>query len=243
MRIALAAILLLLAPLGARAQDEIATLSPLKVSNVVIKGGSSCSGATVIYDTTHASTSGAEIAPAANGAATGLADKIVLGGTSRFICAVQVDMFTLNDNSPFDATMTMFTDCTTSGVGNTPCGNGPGTLIPGSTSTVTGIQGPAVGTIFTVEFQFNPPVNLTAEADNTISVRISPSRANVLWRIGETPTVGSIPAGEPATSFVERCGSAAANNGCQRNFGLNNNFAMQIQAMTTPVELIEWSID
>ncbi len=42
--------------------------------------------------------------------------------------------------------------------------------------------------------------------------------------------IGSLPPGEPATSFVERCGSAAANNGCQRNFGVNNNFALTIEA-------------
>jgi hypothetical protein len=239
----LAAVLLLLAPLAAGAQDEVVTLSPLKVSNVVTKGGSPCSGATVIYDTTHASNQGAEIAAAANGPATSLADLIVLGGTDRFVCAVQVDLFTLTDNSPFDATMTVFTDCTTNGAANSPCGNGPGTLIANSTSTLTGLQGPSVGTIFTVEFPFDPPVDLSGEVDNTISVRINPSRSNVLWRIGETPTVGSIPAGEPATSFVQRCGSVGTNNGCSRNFGVNNNFAIQIMAMTTPVELLEWSID
>lgn len=235
--------ILLLAPLGAQAQDEVVTLPSLQVSDAIIKGTTPCSGATVIYNTTHASTQGAEIAPTGNGAATSLSDKIVLGGTNRFVCAIQVDLFTLNDNSPFDATMTLFTDCTTDGTGNSPCGNGPGTLIANSTSTLTGIQAPALGTIFTVEFQFSPPVDLTGETDNTISVRINPSRANVLWRIGETPTVGSIPSGEPPTSFVERCGSTAANNGCQRNFGVNNNFAMQILAMTTPVDLLEWSVE
>jgi len=242
MRKALAAVLLMV-PVCAMAQpDPVATLSPLKVSNVRI-GGGACSGSTVIYDTTHASTQGAEITAAANGPATSMADRIVLAGTDRFVCEISVDLFTLNDNSPFNATMTLFTDCTTNGAGNTPCGNGPGVLIAGSTSTLTGIQAPALGTIFTVVFSFSPPVNLGAEVDNTISVRINSSRNNTFWRLNETPTVGSIPTGEPATSFVERCGSTAANNGCQRNFGVNNNFAMQIMAMTTPVELMDWSVD
>ena len=55
--------------------------------------------------------------------------------------------------------------------------------------------------------------------------------------------MGSLPAGEPATSFVERCGSTAANNGCSRNFGVNNNFAMQILANTTPVSLQSYSVE
>jgi hypothetical protein len=108
--------------------------------------------------------------------------------------------------------------------------------------TVTGITPPVLGTIFTVAFPY-PLVNLASEVDNTISVSVNASRSDVFWRIGETPVVGSQPAGEPATSFVERCGSTAANNGCQRNFGLTNNFSISIEAETTPVELMQFGVE
>jgi hypothetical protein len=239
---------LLAAPaLGQGAPDTIRSIASPQHSGVVIRDvvrGASCAGAATIYDTTHASTQGAEIAPTANGAATRLADKIVLAGTARFVCEVQVEMFTLAAATPFDLTLSMFTDCTTSGAGGSACGTGPGTLIPGSTLTFTNITPPAtLGTIFTVTFSYTTPVDLSAEADNTISVALNPSRNDVFWRIGETPTVGAIPAGEPTTSFVERCGSVGTNNGCSRNFGVNNNFAMVIRAETTPVELETFSIE
>ncbi len=243
MRKTLAA-LLVLSPVCAWAQaptDAIAT-APNPASSFVF-GAGACSGATTIYNTTHASTQGAEITAAANGPATGMADLIVLGGTDRFVCEVQVEVFVLASTAPFDLTMDFFTACTTSGVGNTPCGNGPGTLIPLSTVTVTGITPPPVlGTIFSVIFPY-PNVDLGGEADNTISVALHSSRGDTFWRINETPVVGSLPAGEPATSFVERCGSAAANNGCARNFGVNNNFAIQILANTTPVSLQSYSVE
>ena len=55
--------------------------------------------------------------------------------------------------------------------------------------------------------------------------------------------IGSIPAGEPATSVVERCGSTATNNGCSRNFGVNNNFSIKISAMSTPWKGSLWRIE
>ncbi len=223
------------------ATDTVATATNPSPSSFVF-GAGSCSGASIIYDTTHASTQGAEIAAAANGLATGMADKIVLAGTDRFVCQVQVEVFTLAEVTPFDLTMDFFTDCTTSGAGNTPCGNGPGTLIPLSTVTVTGITPPALGTIFAVNFPY-PNLDLGGEADNTISVSLHSSRSDVFWRLGETPTVGTQPAGEPGTSFVERCGSVGTNNGCSRNFGVNNNFSIQILANTTPVALQSYSVD
>ncbi|MEO7972495.1 MAG: hypothetical protein ABIU84_02825 [Thermoanaerobaculia bacterium] len=231
-------------PVCAWAADP--TDTPAKATNPVpssfVFGAGSCAGATIIYDTTHAFTQGAEIATAANGPATNLADLIVLGGTNRFVCQVQVEVFTLAAVTPFDLTMNFWTACSTSGAANSPCGNGPGTLIPLSTVTVTGITPPALSTIFAVNFPY-PNVDLGGEADNTISVSLSPSRSDVFWRIGETPVVGSLPAGEPATSFVERCGSVGANNGCSRNFGVNNNFAIQILANTTPVSLQGFSVE
>lgn len=234
--------LMLAAPLCAWAQDSVVTVPNPVHSGVVFGEGGTCTGASVIYNTTHASNQGAEITAAANGPATNLADLIVLGGTDRFACEVQIEVFTLAATTPFDLTMNFFTDCTTNGVGNSPCGNGPGTLVPTSTVTVTGITPPALGQIFTVVFPY-PNTDLSGEADNTISVSVNASRSDVFWRIGETPVVGAQPAGEPPTSFVERCGSTAANNGCQRNFGLTNNFAIQIMANTTPVELMSMSIE
>jgi hypothetical protein len=240
MRKSLAA-LLLLAPVCAWAQVDAVATAPNPASSFVF-GAGSCAGATTIYDTTHASTQGAEIAAPANGLATGMADLIVLGGTDRFVCEVQVEIFTLTSTAPFDLTMDFFTACTTSGAGNTPCGDGPGTLIPLSTVTVTGITPPALGTIFSVIFPY-PNVDLGGEVDNTISVALHSSRSDTFWRINETPVIGSLPAGEPVTSFVERCGSTAANTGCQRNFGVNNNFAIQILANTTPVSLQSYSVE
>jgi hypothetical protein len=199
-------------------------------------------GGSIIYNSTHASNVGAEVTAAANGPATSLADLIVLAGTNRFVCEIQIEVFTLASLTPFDLTMTLWTDCTTSGAANSPCGNGPGALIPGSTVTVTGITPPALGTIFTVVFPY-PLVDVSSEIDNTIAVNVNASRNDVFWRIGETPVVGAIPAGEPATSFVERCGSTAANNGCSRNFGVNNNFAIMIEAALTPVELTGFTVD
>lgn len=206
--------------------------------------GANCVGAAVIYDTTHTSNQGAEVTPVANGAACSLGDKIVLGGTNRFICSIEVEFFTLAAATPFDATMRLYTDCSTSGAANSPCGNGTGTLIPGSTVTVTGITPPGVlGTIFSVVFPYGN-LDLSGEVDNTISVSITPSRSDVLWRINETPTTGSIPAGEPATSFVERCGSTGTNNGCSRNFGVNNNFAIRILGeAASPVELLDIEVE
>lgn len=245
MRTLLSTILCLVSPLAAIAQvDTVRSAVNAESSGLVQPRGANCVGSAIIYDTTHASTQGAEVAPTANGAACSLADKIVLGGTNRFICSIDIELFTLTSTTPFDATMSLFTDCTTSGAGNTPCGNGPGTLIPGTTVTVTGITPPGVlGTIFTVSFPYGN-VDLSGETDNTISVRLNPSRNDVFWRINETPTVGAIPAGEPATSFVERCGSVAANNGCSRNFGVNNNFAITIRAeAAAPVTLLDMSIE
>ena len=245
MRTLLSTVLCLVSPLAALAQGEvIRSAASAQSSGLVLPRGANCVGSAIIYDTTHASNQGAEVAPVANGAACSLADKIVLGGTNRFICSIDVELFVLAATTPFDATMTLFTDCTTSGAGNSPCGNGPGTLIPGTTVTVTGITPPGtLGTIFTVSFPYGN-VDLSGEVDNTISVRLNPSRSDVFWRIGETPSVGSIPAGEPATSFVERCGSVAANNGCSRNFGINNNFAITIRAESAaPVELLHMSIE
>lgn len=207
-------------------------------SSPVVRGGGNCpAGATVIYDTTHASNQGAEITAAANGAATCMGDKIVTIDHTLPVCEISVDVFTLASTAPFDLTLEIYTDCSTNGVGGSACGTGTGTLIPSSTTTVTGITPGVLGEIFTVAFPVNN-ASLSTETDNTITVKLNASRSDVFWRINETPAIGALPAGEPGTSVVERCGSTAANNGCQRNFGVNNNFAMTIRgapAATPPV--------
>ncbi len=189
--------------------------------------GGACAAATTIYDTTHASTSGAEITATANGPATCMGDKIVLGAGPRNLCDVQIEVFNLASAAPFQLTMEMYTDCTTSGATGA-CGSGTGVLIPGSTRTVTVTPTVALGTLFPVSFDYSG-LDLTSETDNTITVKLNASRNDVFWRINETPVIGTIPAGEPATSVVERCGSTAGNNGCARSFGVNNNFAIRIR--------------
>ncbi len=226
----------LLSPAAVFAQgisEGIVLPQALTQSDVRIGGGACPTPPTVIYDTTRVANQGAEITAVANGPATCKADLIVLDAvsTQRSVCEVEIDVFTLAAVTPFDMTMEFYTACTTDGVAGSACGTGPGTLIPGSTVTVTNITPPAVGTLFSVVFPYPAGVDLSGEADNTISVKVNASRSDVFWRINETPTVGTIPAGEPATSFVERCGSTAANNGCQRNFGVNNNFGMTIRAV------------
>ena len=183
---------------------------------------------TIIYDTTHTSLQGVEISNAANGPATQMGDLITLGGTNRFISSVTIDVFTLASVAPFNLTMKFYTDCSTSGAANSPCGNGTGTLIPGSTVTVSNITPPALGTGFTVTFLYPGGLNLTTEVDNTVSVSVNASRTDVFWDIDEAPVTGS------STAVVERCGSVGVNNGCTRNFGIQNNFAMTIIANNVP---------
>ncbi|HQW80977.1 MAG TPA: hypothetical protein PLQ74_03825 [Pseudomonadota bacterium] len=206
-------------------------------TSLIVRGSSSCpASASVIYDTTHASLQGAEITAAANGAATCMGDNVVTIDHTLPVCEIVVDVFTLAAITPFDLTLEIFTDCTTSGTAGSACGTGSGTLIASSTTTVTGITPPPLGTIFSVVFPVNN-ASLATEVDNTISVKINASRSDVYWRLDETPAVGSIPAGEPATSVVQRCGSAGANNGCARSFGVNNNFAMTIRGAPLSADL------
>lgn len=192
-------------------------------------GGGSCATATVIYNTTHAATLGAEITAAANGPATCMGDKIVLAAGPRSVCEIEVEVFTLAATTPFDLTMELYTDCTSNGAAGSACGTGPGTLIPGTTRTVTGVTPPALGQIFTVVIPYGNQ-DISSDADSNIVVKLNASRNDVFWRINETPVVGAQPAGEPLpTSVVERCGSTANTNGCARNFGVNNNFSILIR--------------
>lgn len=189
-------------------------------------------GQEVIYETTHAGTTGAEITPAANGPACQMGDAIVIAGTARYLNSITVDLFNLNDATPFSVTMTLYSDCpTVTGAG--ACGSGVGTLIPGSSVTVNVTAPPAtLGTVFEVVFPYSG-LDLSGQTDNGITVMINASRANVFWILGETPTLGSMPAGETGFGFATRCGSSGTNNGCARNFGIANNFAMTIDANLT----------
>jgi uncharacterized repeat protein (TIGR01451 family) len=229
LKTALAGSLLLacIGPVSAQDAAESLFTALSAPASTVVRGGNCPAGATVIYDTTHASNQGAEITAAANGPATCMGDRVVVINHTLPVCEISVEVFTLAATTPFDMTLEIYTDCSTNGTANSPCGNGTGTLIPSSTTTVTGITPPALGTIFTVVFPVNN-ASLATELDDTITVKLNASRNDVFWRLGETPAIGSLPAGDPATSFVERCGSTGANNGCSRNFGINNNFAMTI---------------
>mgnify|MGYP006382308141 FL=1 len=189
-------------------------------------------GQEVIYKTTHAGTTYDEITPTANGPAFQMGDSIVIVWTARYLNSITVDLFNLNDATPFSVTMTLYSDCpTVTGAG--ACGSGIGTLIPGSSVTVNVTAPPAtLGTVFEVVFPYSG-LDLSGQTDNGITVMINASRANVFWILGETPTIGSMPAGETGFGFATRCGSSGTNNGCARNFGIANNFAMTIDANLT----------
>lgn len=183
-----------------------------------------------IYQTTVAGASGAEITPTANGPATCMGDAIVLAGSERFLNSITGKFFNLTATTPFTMTMTVYTQCPTSSA-TAACGS-LGTVIAGATSTVSVTPSATLGTTFDVVFPFSN-IDLSSETDNSITVMINASRNDVYWILGETPTVGSVPAGETGFGFATRCGSVAANNGCARNFGIANNFSMTVFASAT----------
>jgi Secretion system C-terminal sorting domain len=200
-------------------------------------------GEAAIYSTTRGGSTGAEISAAANGAATRMGDAIVLGRSERFLKSITATLFSLVVTTPYTVTMSLYTDCpTVTGVG--ACGSGAGTLIPGSTITVAVTPSATAGIPQEVVFNY-PSLDLSSEADNTITVMINASRANVNWTLGEVPTVGAMPAGETGNGFATRCGStlAAGNNGCARNFGVPNNMQMRIIATPTTLNKKEFGID
>ncbi|WP_258455051.1 HYR domain-containing protein, partial [Aequorivita sp. CIP111184] len=186
---------------------------------------------TTIYETDHTGATGAEITAAANGSNTSMADAIVLAGTNRILQTVTVDVFNLASAANYNLTLRIYTDCTTNGASGA-CGSGPGTLVAASSVTQNVTPGP-LGFIYSVTFTL-PNVNLYSELDNTISVSLNASRSDVFWVLNENPLIGSQPAGEPALSVVQRCGSSVANNGCARSFGIINNFAMTLEAEAIP---------
>jgi Secretion system C-terminal sorting domain len=204
--------------------------------------GFGLSAQVIIYDTTHASLNGAEVTGTANGTATSYGDAIKLAGTERFLNSITTDMFCLTDVTPFSVTMSLYTNCP-SIVGVGVCGSGIGTLIFGSEVTVNVTPPTTPGTGFNVIFPYGN-FDISSEVDNTITVMINASRNNVFWTINETPVIGSLPDGDTALSTLTRCGSIAANNGCNRAFATptNNNLAMKIIASPS-LKNLDFSIE
>ncbi len=186
----------------------------------------------IVYNTTHAFNSGAEITTTAGGPNHSMGDAILLAGTERQLIDLTVDIFNLASAAPFNLTVRVYTACPTSGATG-PCGSGPGILVPGSTFTQAVTPGP-LGFIYQTTLTFPTPVNVSTEVDNTITVMLTASRNDVYWRLGETPVVGGMPVGETGNGLITRCGSVTATNGCNRNFGVPNNFAMTIRASGPP---------
>ncbi len=184
-----------------------------------------------IYDTTHAANNGGEITPTANGLNTSYGDAIQLAGTERQLDIISVNLFNLTDTSEVTLTMTLYSDCPTL-TGTAACGTGVGTLIPFSENSVLVKAPPIIGQ-FVVDFEYNGLDISNYATDNTITVMIRATRNNVFWITNETPIIGSQPAGDTALSTVTRCGSTAANNGCNRAIAAPtiNNLAMKITAL------------
>ena len=184
-----------------------------------------------IYDTTHEATTGGEITPIANGLNTSYGDAIQLEGTERQIDIISVNLFNLTDTSDITLTMTLYSDCPTL-TGTAVCGSGTGTLIPFSENIVI-VKAPPIAGQFVVDFEYNGLDITDFAADNTITVMLRASRNNVYWITNETPVIGSTPTGDTPLSTVTRCGSTAANNGCNRAIAAPtvNNLGMKITAL------------
>ncbi|WP_415501347.1 HYR domain-containing protein, partial [Aequorivita lipolytica] len=227
-RITLFFILMLCATFFAEAQEERLATGIRDARTAQVQNTQS-RALTTIYETDHLGANGVEISSAANGPNTSMADAIVLAGTNRILQTVTVDVFNLTSAAPYDLNLRIYTDCSTNGPSGA-CGSGLGVLV--SSSTVTVAPGP-LGFIYSVVFTL-PNVNLYPETDNNISVSLNSSRPDVYWILNESPVIGSQPAGEPANSIVQRCGSSLTNNGCARNFGLINNFSLKLEAEAAP---------
>ncbi|PKA83687.1 putative secreted protein (Por secretion system target) [Ulvibacter sp. MAR_2010_11] len=212
--------------------ETLATASRSGVFSNPTMGQSRALDAT-IYDTTHASNQGVEITTATGGVNHSMGDAIVLASTERQLTSITLDLFNLASAANYNLTVRIYTACPSNGLAGSACGTGPGVLVPGSTQTVNITPG-TLGFLYTRTINFPTPVNLTSEVDNTITVMLTASRTDVFWVLGETPVVGAMPAGEVGNGFVTRCGSATNNNGCSRNFGIANNFAMTLVASGPP---------
>ena len=194
-----------------------------------------------IYDTTHDATTGGEITPIANGLNTSYGDAIQLDGTERQIDVISVNLFNLTDTSDITLTMTLYSDCPTL-TGTAACGSGTGTLIPFSENIVI-VEAPPIAGQFVVDFEYNGLDITDFATDNTITVMIKASRNNVFWITNETPLIGSTPAGDTPLSTFTRCGSTAANNGCNRAIPAPtvNNLGMKITALPNFVSVAQFS--
>jgi len=223
-------------------QETIATALNNPSNTATMRSGNAQTRAlATIYDTSRTSSQGAEITAAANLPSASMGDAIVLAGTERFLQSITVDLFNLSSAAPFNLTVRIYTDCTSAGTGAAPCGTGPGVLIPGSVQTQTVTPG-ALGFIFQHTFNYSS-LDLSTEVDNNITVVLNASRNDVFWRLGDNVIVGAQPAGEPPLSFVTRCGSVLGNNGCSRNFGLQNNFTMTLIADSFQGDIAECATD
>ncbi len=190
-------------------------------------------GGLVIYNTTGISSTGMEVTSTANGAATQMGDAIVLSGTARYLRSITANFFSLVVSTPYTLTMSLYTDCpTVTGAG--VCGSGTGTLFPFSSPVTVNVTPTAIGASQDVVFPF-ADLDLSSETDNTLTVMINASRNSAIWTIGEKPTIGAMPAGQTGFGAVTRCGSTGTNNGCGRNFNIDNNARMKIVAASAPL--------
>ncbi len=193
------------------------------------------SAQSVVYDTTHSQITSIEITPTANGIGCSLGDAVKLGGTDRMITAIDVDLHITTDTSPFTMVMNVYSDCPTNG-GASDCGGGIGTLMGSYFKEITPPN--IINAVFTTSFDLTnldiPGLDLSNQTDSTITIMFNSSSPNVYLMTNQTPTVGSIPVGEPALSYITRCGSTASNNGCNRTSAVPtiNNIGLKIMAFT-----------
>lgn len=172
------------------------------------------------------------IAGAAPGVpSTELGNEIQLGNPTGFrdICRVSAVVqegfvgYEAVDGTPFNMTCTIWNSCPAAGTAAGACGNSGATII--GTATVNNITVPT-GTAIFVDFDFSPPL---ANVPNNIAVMFRASRAGPGLQLGgAAPTIGTIPTGN-----ASRCGSTTANNGCVRNFGVNNAFSFIVEAQAS----------
>lgn len=193
------------------------------------------SAQTVVYDTTHNNQLSIAITPTANGFGCSLGDAVKMSGIDRMLTSIEVDLKITTDTSPFTMVMNVYTNCPTNG-NLSDCGAGIGTLMGSYSKDITPPN--TVNAVFTSSFDLTnldiPGLDVSNQVDNTITIMFNSSSPNVFLMTDQTPVVGSIPDGETSTSFITRCGSTAANNGCSRFSAAPtvNNIGLKINAFT-----------
>lgn len=175
----------------------------------------------------------APIAGAAPGnSAIELGNEISLAGPAgaRDLCRVSVLIqegaagYEAVEGTPFDLTCTIWDVCPAlNGVAGA-CGTN-GAVVLGTATTANVVI--PTGTAQTVDINFNPPLMNVPE---NIVVMFRANRAGPAIQVGgNAPIIGTLP-----TSRFIRCGSATTNNGCDRNFGVNNALAFTVSAQASP---------